>query len=303
LKIVVLCGGDSPEREISLISGNAVARALSKKNTVFRIDPEEKDFVEKLLKIKPDCVFIALHGGKGENGVIQGFLETLGIPYTGSGVSASAACMNKVISKKILHSSGIPTPEFIPAEKNKIPKLPFGYPCVVKPANLGSTVGISVVNNNYELKKAVDRAYKLDRDVFIERFIKGREITIGIIGNEKLQVLPPIEIRTKRKLYDFTAKYKKGESIHVIPPEINKRFLDAAEQYAAKVYKVLGCAGCARMEIIIQENGDMFILDVNTIPGFTPLSLLPDAARHAGISFEQLCEKLIKLGLERCGKN
>jgi D-alanine-D-alanine ligase len=303
LKIVVLCGGDSPERKISLVSGNSVAKALSKKYTVFKIDPKGKGFLKKLLKINPDCVFVALHGGNGENGVIQGFLETLGIPYTGSGVSASAVCMNKILTKKILYSSGIPTAEFIPVEKNKIPRVPFEYPCVVKPANLGSTVGISIVNNEKNLKKAIRYAYKLDTEVFIEKFIKGKEITIGIIGNEKPEALPPIEIRTKRKLYDFTAKYKKGESVHIIPPEIDKKLLNTAEDYAIRTYNVLGCSGCARMEIIIQEDGDMFVLDVNTIPGFTPLSLLPDAARHSGISFEQLCEKLIHLGIKRCEKS
>jgi len=303
LKIVVLYGGSGPERKISLISGNAVAKALSKKNTVFRLDPEEKNFIKNILDIKPDCVFIALHGGKGENGIIQGFLETLNIPYTGSGVGASAICMNKIFTNKILNSSGIPTPEFISVEKNKIPEISFGYPCVVKPANLGSTVGISLVENNRELEKAIKQAYKWDKEIFVEKFIKGKEITIGIIGNRKPQLLPPVEIRTKRRFYDFTAKYKKGESVHIIPPQIEKKFLDMAKEYALKTYKILGCSGCARMEIIIQNNGDMFILDVNTIPGFTPLSLLPDAAKYAGISFEQLCEKLIILGLERCGKN
>ncbi|HXK45540.1 MAG TPA: D-alanine--D-alanine ligase, partial [bacterium] len=135
------------------------------------------------------------------------------------------------------------------------------------------------------------------------KFIRGKEITIGIIGNEDLQMLPPIEIRTNRKLYDYTAKYKKGGSVHVIPPDIDKKYIDKASEYALQTYKVLGCSGCARMEIIIKKSGEMFILDVNTVPGLTPLSLLPDAASHAGISFEQLCEKLIYLGLERCEKN
>ncbi|MCM8764904.1 MAG: D-alanine--D-alanine ligase, partial [Candidatus Omnitrophica bacterium] len=232
-----------------------------------------------------------------------GFLETLNIPYTGSGVRASAVCMNKIITKKILLYNNIPTPEFVVVERNLIPKMPFGYPCVVKPANLGSTIGVSIVKNESEMKKAVRKTFKLDSDVFIENFIKGKEITIGLIGNQNPQVLPPIEIRTERKLYDYTAKYTKGASTHIIPPEIEKKFLDKACEYALKTYKVLGCSGCARMELIIQDNGEMFILDVNTIPGFTPLSLLPDAAAHAGISFEDLCEKLIALGLERCEKN
>mgnify|MGYP000887331791 CR=1 FL=1 len=303
MKIVILCGGDSPEREVSLVSGDSVAKVLSKKHRVTKLDSSDRDFARKLLKIKPDCVFIALHGGKGENGTIQGFLETLNIPYTGSGVCASAICMNKIIMKKILLFHNIPTPDFVIAEKHTIPQIPFPSPWVVKPASLGSTLGISVVGSKNEMKKAVSKAFELDCEVFIEKFIRGKEITIGIIGNEDLQMLPPIEIRTNRKLYDFTAKYKKGGSVHVIPPDIDKKYIDKASEYALQTYKVLGCSGCARMEIIIKKSGEMFILDVNTVPGLTPLSLLPDAASHAGISFEQLCEKLIYLGLERCEKN
>lgn len=288
---------------MSLVSGDAVARALSKRHRVFKLDPAQTNFLKKIEKIKPDCVFIALHGGKGENGTIQGFLEILNIPYTGSGVRTSAICMNKIITKKILMFHEIPTPDFVVVERNNIPDLFFGYPCVVKPANLGSTIGISIVKNVSEMKRAVRKTFKLDSDVFVENFVKGKEITIGLIGNQNPQVLPPIEIRTERKLYDYTAKYTKGASAHIIPPEIDKSLLDKASDYAFKTYKILGCSGCARMEIIVQDNGEMFILDVNTIPGFTPVSLLPDAAAHAGISFDELCEKLIALGLERCAKN
>ncbi|MCM8815659.1 MAG: D-alanine--D-alanine ligase, partial [Candidatus Omnitrophica bacterium] len=265
--------------------------------------PAQKNFLKKLEQLKPDCVFVALHGGKGENGTIQGFLETLNIPYTGSGVCASAICMNKIITKKILMFHEIPTPDFVVVERNVVSEPPFGYPCVVKPANLGSTIGISIVKNVSEMKRSISKTFKLDSDVFIEKFIKGKEITIGIIGNQHPQILPPIEIRTERKLYDYTAKYTKGASVHIIPPEMDRSLLDKASDYALKTYKILGCSGCARMEIIVQENGEMFILDVNTIPGFTPVSLLPDAAAHAGISFDELCEKLIALGLERCAKN
>ncbi len=303
MKIVILCGGDSPEREVSLVSGKSVAKALSKKHRILVLDPAKKVFLKKLVDFKPDCVFIALHGGKGEDGTIQGFLESLGIPYTGSGVCASAICMNKIIMKKILLFHNIPTPDFVIVENGENLSVPFGFPCVVKPAGLGSTLGISIVDNGLELKKSIRRAFTLDKEVFLERFIKGKEITIGIIGNDQLQVLPAIEIRTKRKLYDYAAKYKKGGSVHIIPPEIDVALIEKANHYALQTYRVLGCSGCARMEIMIQENGEMFVLDVNTIPGLTPLSLLPDAAAHAGISFESLCERLVALGLERCARN
>ncbi|MCM8825660.1 MAG: ATP-grasp domain-containing protein, partial [Candidatus Omnitrophica bacterium] len=184
MKIVVLCGGDSPEREVSLVSGDAVAKALSKKHRVFKLDPAQKNFLKKLEQLKPDCVFVALHGGKGENGTIQGFLETLNIPYTGSGVCASAICMNKIITKKILMFHEIPTPDFVVVERNVVSEPPFGYPCVVKPANLGSTIGISIVKNVSEMKRSISKTFKLDSDVFIEKFINGKEITIGIIGNQ-----------------------------------------------------------------------------------------------------------------------
>ena len=301
MKIVILAGGDSPERDISLMSGKSVFNALQKKHKVSILDPSVKNFIKKFISAKPDFVFITLHGGKGESGIIQGFLETLGLPYTGSSVLSSAICMNKIISKRLLFSCGIPTPDFIEIN-NLSPEIPFGYPVVVKPASAGSTIGISIVESEKDLEKAIRAAWDVDRESFIEKFIKGTEITIGILGNEKLQVLPAIEIRTKRKFYDYTAKYKKGESIHVIPPEIPVKTLKNAENAALKVYKILKCKGFARMEMIIDGKGKCWVLDVNTIPGLTGLSLLPDAARRAGTSFPMLCEKLIRLGVEKCGK-
>ncbi|MCL5408674.1 MAG: D-alanine--D-alanine ligase [Candidatus Omnitrophica bacterium] len=301
MKIVILAGGDSPEREISLMSGKSVFNALKKKYKVSILDPSGKNFIKEFISAKPDFVFIALHGGKGESGIIQGFLETFGLPYTGSSVLSSAICMNKIISKRLLLSYGIPTPDFI--EINDLsPEIPFGYPIVVKPASSGSTIGISIVESEEVLKKAVRTAWKVDRESFIEKFIKGTEITIGILGNEKLQVLPAIEIRTKRKFYDYIAKYKIGGSIHVIPPEIPVKALKNAENIAIKTYEILKCKGFARMEMIIDRYGKCWVLDVNTIPGLTDISLLPDAAKRAGISFTRLCEKLIRSGVEKCGK-
>jgi len=233
MKIVILAGGDGPERKISLMSGKAVFSALKQKHRTVILDTSNKHFIKELLSFKPDCVFIALHGGKGESGIVQGLLETLGFPYTGSGVLSSAICMNKIITKKILLSYNIPTPGFVEISSHNAGsniKIPFGYPAVVKPANLGSTIGISIVESEKELKKAIKLAFSLDREAFIEKFVPGREITISIIGNEKPQVLPPIEIRTKRKFYDYTAKYKKGGSIHIIPPEIPKNILKKAGQ-------------------------------------------------------------------------
>ncbi|MCM8785066.1 MAG: D-alanine--D-alanine ligase [Candidatus Omnitrophica bacterium] len=299
MKIAILYGGESPERDVSLKSGRCVYFALKKKHNVKLFDPVRKDFINNFLRFRPDFVFIALHGGIGENGVIQGFLETLKIPYSGSGVLSSALCLNKIICKELLIFNKIPTPPFIIVEKNKEVKLPFNYPVIVKPANLGSTIGVKIVNSDKELETAINDAFSLDNEVFIEKFIKGKEVTVGIIGNEKITILPIIEIRTKRDLYDYKAKYTIGESFHIIPPDLPKRIIKKIEKIAEKTYKILKCSGFARMEIIVDENYNLFVLDVNTIPGLTKVSLLPDAAKYKGISFEELCEKIINLGLER----
>ncbi|MCM8809644.1 MAG: D-alanine--D-alanine ligase [Candidatus Omnitrophica bacterium] len=302
MKIAILYGGESPERNVSLKSGRCVYFALKNKHKVKLFDPAKKNFINNFLKFKPDFVFIALHGGIGENGSIQGFLETLKIPYSGSGVLSSALCLNKIMCKEILIFNRIPTPPFIVLEKNKERKIPFKFPVVVKPANLGSTIGVKVVNSNEELEVAINDAFSLDNEVFIEKYIKGKEVTVGIIGNEKIEILPIIEIRTKKGFYDYKAKYTKGESFHIIPPDLPEKIIKKIEKVAEKTYKILKCSGFARMEIIVDKNYNLFVLDVNTIPGLTKISLLPDAAKHKGISFEKLCEKIIDLGLERWNK-
>ncbi|HOK56316.1 MAG TPA: D-alanine--D-alanine ligase [bacterium] len=302
MKIAILYGGESPEREISLKSGRCIYFALRKKYKVKLFDPSKKNFVNKFLKFKPDFVFIALHGGIGEDGSIQGFLETLKIPYSGSGVLTSAICLNKIICKEILIFNKIPTPPFIILEKNKKIKLPFKFPVVVKPANLGSTIGIKIVYSEKELENAVNDAFLLDNEVFIEKFIKGKEVTVGIIGNENIEILPVIEIKVKKGFYDYKAKYTSGESFHIIPPDLPEKIIKKIEKIAEKTYKVLKCSGFARMEIMVDYNYNIYVLEVNTIPGMTKLSLLPDAAKFKGISFEQLCEKIINYGLEKWKK-
>ena len=302
MKIAVLYGGDSPEREVSLRSGRAVANALKKKgHKIYFIDPAKKDIVKKLTKIKPDCVFISLHGGQGEDGTVQGFLEILDIPYTGSGMCASAICMNKIITKKILLSHKIPTPKFIEVRKGDRLELPFPFPVVVKPANMGSTIGIKIIRNMKDLPIAIKQCFEIDNEVFIEEYIKGTEVTAGVMGNEKPEILPVIEIETPSGFYDYEAKYTCGGSKHIIPAKVNKKTLEKIESIALNTYKILGCSGFARMEMIV-KNGVPYMLDVNTIPGMTNTSLFPDAAKAIGISFEDLCEKIVMLGLERWRK-
>ncbi|MDD3725612.1 MAG: D-alanine--D-alanine ligase [Candidatus Ratteibacteria bacterium] len=302
MKIVVLYGGNSPEREVSLLSGKAVGKALRRKgHNILLLDTAKNTFVKNILKASPDCVFVALHGERGEDGIVQGLLETLNIPYTGSGVRASAICMNKIVTKKILTYHKIPTPAFVEVQKDKCPRLPFSFPAVVKPANMGSTIGIKVVHNKKEMLTAIKECFKLDSEVFIEEYIKGTEVTVGILGNQKPELLPVIEIETATGFYDYKAKYTPGGSRHIIPARIDKKIVKKIECIALNTYKILGCSGFARMEIIVRK-GTPYVLDVNTIPGMTDTSLLPDAARAKGISFDELCEKIVKLGIERCQK-
>ena len=304
MKIVVLAGGESAEREISLKSGREVFNALQKKgHSLFLLDPSDKNFCDQLLRIKPDCVFIALHGGKGEGGIIQGFLETLNIPYTGSDTLSSAICLNKLISKKILKFHKIPTPDFIVVDDSFSPeKIPFKYPVVVKPASQGSTIGIKIVNKESELYSAIKEAFRYDKEVFIEKYIKGKEITVSILGNENPKIMPIIEIITPTGFYDYKAKYTPGGSIHKIPPDLPEKVIKRIEEVSLKTYKAVKCSGFARMEIIVSKKGTPYILDINTIPGLTSTSLFPDSARAAGISFEDLCDKLIKLAMEKWKK-
>lgn len=302
MKIVVLYGGNSPEREISLLSGKSVAEALKKRgHSVVLLDPVEKDFVKKIIKAKPECVFIALHGKGGEDGTIQGFLEVLDIPYTGSDVLSSAICINKIITKKILLYHKIPTPLFCEVKKSHDIKLPFGFPAVVKPANMGSTIGIKIVKNRKALNEAVKECFKLDREVFVEEYIKGTEVTASVLGNENPEVLPVIEIETPTGFYDYKAKYTPGGSKHIIPARLEEKIIKKIEGIALEIYRILKCSGFARMEMIVRR-GIPYVLDVNTIPGMTGTSLFPDAARAKGISFEELCEKIVKLGIERWQK-
>ena len=305
-KIVVLKGGDSPEREISLMSGKAVEKALKKRGyDIISLDPSTKNFFKRLLSLRPTFVFIALHGGKGEDGSIQGFLDVLGIPYTGSGPLASALAMNKAFSKKLFISASLPTPEFILLDKrrlNFIPNEGGSYPIVVKPVSSGSTIGISIVKKKKELDNALKLAFSYDEEIILEEYIKGSEVTVSILGNERPQILPTIQILPKEGFYDYKAKYSPGACRHIIPPELPKIWVKRAEETALSAHKLLGCQGFSRTELIINSQGKPYLLDVNTIPGLTEISLFPESAKAFGISFEDLCVKLIELGKERFRK-
>ncbi|MFA5392901.1 MAG: D-alanine--D-alanine ligase [Candidatus Ratteibacteria bacterium] len=290
--VVVLAGGDSPEREVSLRSGTGVARALKEGGFAVKVlDPIEPDFPAKLLGVKNIyAVFIALHGGKGEDGTIQGFLETLGLPYTGSGILASGLAIDKILSKHLFVSAGLPVPPAC---------LPRDLPLVVKPAHGGSTLGISIVKKKNDLAAALALARKYDARILTEKFISGIEITVGILGNENPRILPAIQIVPASGFYDYQAKYAPGGSRHLIPPELPFKWVCRAGEVVLAAHRLLGCRGLSRSEVIIDQNGNPYLLDVNTIPGFTATSLFPEAAAAAGISFGELTRQLVELARER----
>jgi D-alanine-D-alanine ligase len=300
--VLVLLGGKSPEREISIRSGKEVSRALTKCGyKVIELDPSDDSFHQKMLEIKDkiDVVFIALHGAGGEDGSIQGYLETLGLPYTGSKVLASSLAMNKIYAKRIFLLNGIPTPPFEVITKNKKIKH-LSFPVVVKPSTLGSTIGVSIVRNKKELMPALKKAFQYDNEIIVEKYIKGKEITAGILNNK---VLPLIEIVPVSSFYDYKSKYTPGMAKHIIPPRISEMEKRKIQEIALKAHKSLNCTGATRVDMILSEEGEVFVLEVNTIPGLTPISLLPEAARAAGISFEKLIKIMIKDALKNEKKN
>jgi D-alanine-D-alanine ligase len=309
LKVAVLMGGWSAEREISLKTGRQVSKALrSLGHQVVEIDVDES-FIDELKKAKPDVVFIALHGRFGEDGTVQGALDLLGLPYTGSGTLASALGLNKIKSKQIFKACGIPTPDFLALNEaeykqkrdegeRKIIKE-VGLPLVVKPACEGSTIGLSIVKDESQLRLALKKAFEYDREVVIEKFIRGREVTVGILGNESLQALPTLEIVPKKEFYDFEAKYTAGLSEHIIPARLSEHQQLEVQELAIKAHKALGCENFSRVDLIVEPGGKAFVLEVNTIPGLTEISLFPDAARAAGLSFPQLISKLVDLALAK----
>ncbi len=296
-KIAVLMGGWSAEREISLMTGKAVLQALKEEEyKVIGIDLA-KNIVEKLKKHRIDFVFLALHGPIGEDGRIQGLLEILGIPYTGSGPLASALAMNKIYAKQIFSQAGIPTPPWIVVDRLQV----TGYrlqglklPVVVKPVAQGSAIGVSIVKKKEGLSSAIKKAKKLDKEVLIEEYIPGKEITVGILGEK---TLPIIEIIPKTNFYDYQAKYAPGGSEHLIPARLEKRVAERTARIALEAHQALGCRAYSRVDLRVDGKGQSWVLEINTIPGMTKMSLLPDAARAMGISFNQLVLKIIEYSL------
>ncbi len=304
-KIGVLMGGVSNEREISLMSGEAVLKALVEEEKLDAVgidvvDEEGTKLEQVLRKEEVDTAFIALHGYYGEDGGIQSFLEKLSIPYTGSEVVASAICFNKYVAKNLLNSNGISTPPFVlmSGEERKFSEdcnLPFGFPVVVKPCSGGSAIGISIVKNSGELDDAFRTGLEHDDCILIEKYIPGREVTVSILGNRELQVLPIIEIIPKSEFYDYRAKYESGMSDHILPARLSGTVKKKVEETGIFAYGIVGCRGFARIDMIVGEDGIPHVLDINSVPGLTATSLFPEAAKAVGMKLGKLCRKLIEM--------
>lgn len=292
-KVAVLYGGRSAEREVSLKSGAAVLAALQKSGVdAHPFDPAVRE-LQALRDEGFDCAFIILHGRGGEDGTVQGALELMGIPYTGSGVLASALAMDKWRTKLVWQAAGIPVPDFelltADSDWNAVVAR-LGLPLFVKPANEGSSVGISKAKTIDELRSAYALAATYDSLVLVERFIKGQEVQFPIVGDK---VLPSIRIETPHEFYDYDAKYLADDTRYICPgltPELEAGYANLV----MRSFRVLGCSGWARVDLIIDESGKPYFLEMNTLPGMTDHSLVPMGARQAGISFEQLVLKILE---------
>jgi D-alanine-D-alanine ligase len=306
MKIAVLCGGRSAEREVSLRSGRQVAAALAACGHAAQQLDMDLEAWERLRRGNFDCVFIALHGRLGEDGTVQGMLELLGLPYTGSGVLASALCIDKTQVNRVLASGGLPVPDFeeisgeaVGGEEAERLAGRYGLPLVLKPAREGSTIGLTIARDVDEAASGLVLARRYDTRVIAQRCVIGTEITVGVLATPELEVLPTLEITYENETYDYDAKYTAGRSHHVIPARIPPPSREAAAAAAATAFSLLGCEGMARVDFIVDAGGTPWVLEVNTVPGLTEVSLLPDAARAAGIPFDELCERLVRQAVGR----
>ncbi|MBN1822960.1 MAG: D-alanine--D-alanine ligase [Endomicrobiales bacterium] len=297
-KIGVLFGGRSSERSISLLSGKAVLAALKRKGfDAVGIDAGN-DIARVLKKKRINFAYIVLHGPWGEDGTVQGMLEMMGIPYTGSKVLSSALCMNKVYTKYVLERFGIASAPWIVCRKRSLKtdvsaavKKFGGRTVVVKPADQGSAYGVSVVRKKSGIASALRKAFAFGPEAIVERYIPGKEVTCGVLGG---RALPVVEIVPRNEFYDFESKYKKGMSDHMIPPRIPKAAVKKVKEAAVRSFAALGCRAVARIDIIVDRSGKPWVLEANTIPGMTETSLLPDEARAVGMSFDDLVVKIMQ---------
>ena len=317
--IAVLMGGISTEREVSLRSGNAVAKALTEAGfNVSCIDVKDEK-IEELDHMEIDVAFIALHGYFGEDGGVQELLESKGIPYTGSGINASKLAMDKLATKKCFVEAGLTTPDYITVtEFQEFTEIQqeinnLGLPVVLKPTRNGSSIGISIIKDIKNLQTGLEKAFEFGYELLIEKYIKGRELTLGILDDK---ALPIIEIKTAVEFYNYDAKYKDNRTEYLIVKTtsgndkntvedflnntgyLSPSLYNEAQELALNAHKVLGCRGFSRVDMLLDNIGKFYLLEVNTIPGFTEKSLLPKAAKAAGMSFSSLCKKIAELAFQ-----
>jgi len=305
LRVAVLYGGKSSERDVSIASGNQVIQSLDPVR--YRVTGYDlRDDLPRLVSEAQslDVALIILHGRYGEDGTVQGLLELLGIPYQGAGVLGSALAMNKLFSKLIYRQAGLPVArdrllfrgggydtETLVQE--------LGWPMVIKPNQEGSSVGITIAQDREQLEAGLKKAFELDPEVLLEEYLEGREITAGVLGNSELQALPLVEIIPSEKylFFDYEAKYKEGASREICPADLDPEITRRAQEYGVRAHRALGLRGYSRTDMIVRGE-EVFLLETNTIPGMTPTSLLPLAARTAGLDFSALLDRLIELALE-----
>lgn len=304
-------GGRSSEREVSLRTGQAVHQSLVRRG-YDAVPIDVTDHLQQDLKDqKINIAFLSLHGPGGEDGTIQGFLETIGMPYTGSGVQASAVGMHKVVTKTLLAAHGIPVPSGTVVQRGTAPSLAkilksakLKLPVVVKPASQGSTIGVTIVRHAKEWKDALALAHRYDPDAMVEAYIPGHEVTVSILGGlaGAPKILPAVEIVAPDGFYDFSAKYQKGKTRYLCPAPLPAKILRQIGELGRRTYHVLGCEGAARVDFRITPKGRPYVLEINTVPGMTETSLLPMAAAQAGIDYDSLVEWILQSALDRANR-
>ncbi len=306
MKVGVLMGGWSPEKKVSMMSGKGVVEGLKAAGiqalpmVLTAADKNEKRLEKKLKAAKLDAVFIALHGGFGEDGTLQALLDKWEIPYTGSGALACGLAMHKGCSKLVFEANGIPSAPWQALHKSLgkakwMKEIKLGLPLVVKPADVGSAIGVTIVKKKDQLAKAVQKAFKYSQWVLVEKFIPGVEVTATVLGE---RALPVIEIVPKNEFYDFDAKYTPGHSDHLVPARIPAKSAQKVKTNALKAGKAMGCEHYYRVDFIVPKKGEPQILEVNTAPGMTATSLVPDAAKAAGIPFPKFLKTVVGMALK-----
>jgi D-alanine-D-alanine ligase len=293
-KVAVLMGGPSAEREVSLRSGAAVSAGLRRAGwRVTDVDIHGPDFV-----LEPDTAvaFLALHGTFGEDGTLQRLLEERGVAYTGCGVQASHDCFDKAVSKRLFEAAGVPTARYEVLTANGSHRVTLPLPVVVKAACQGSSVGVIIVREAGALDAALAEAFRYGEHVVVEEFIAGRETTVGILGET---ALPVVEVRPKTGVYDYASKYTKGATEYEVPARLSEAVTREMQAVALKAFRAAGCRDYSRIDFLLDHEERPYVLEINTLPGMTETSLLPKAANAAGISFEELCSRMVRMALER----